>query len=56
MTEKAKIMDAEEIRRALMRIANQMCRTQQGCWGLVIVGIHRRGVPLAKRLAEAFLS
>lgn len=53
MTEKAKIMDAEEIRRALMRIANQIVERNKGVEGLVIVGIHRRGVPLAKRLAEA---
>lgn len=53
MTEKVKIMDEAGIRRALVRIAHEILERNQGADGLVIVGIHRRGVPLAERVAEA---
>ncbi len=53
MAEKVKIMDETGIRRALVRIAHEILEQNRGVEGLVIVGIHRRGVPLAKRLAEA---
>ena len=46
-------MDETGIRRALVRIAHEILEQNRGVEGLVIVGIHRRGVPLAKRLAEA---
>jgi pyrimidine operon attenuation protein/uracil phosphoribosyltransferase len=53
VAEKVKIMDETGIRRALVRIAHEILEQNRGVEGLVIVGIHRRGVPLAKRLAEA---
>jgi pyrimidine operon attenuation protein/uracil phosphoribosyltransferase len=46
------IMSAEEIRRALSRIAHQVLERNQGAADLVLVGVHTRGVPLALRLAE----
>jgi pyrimidine operon attenuation protein / uracil phosphoribosyltransferase len=47
------IMTAEEIRRATARISHEIVEKQAGTQGLVLVGIQRRGVPLAHRLAAA---
>jgi pyrimidine operon attenuation protein/uracil phosphoribosyltransferase len=46
-----RIMTADEIRRAVIRISHEIVEKQAGTSGLVLVGIQRRGVPLAKRLA-----
>lgn len=45
------IMSAQDIRRALTRIAHEIIERNQGCGDLVFVGIYTRGVPLASRLA-----
>ena len=47
------IMTAEEIRRATIRISHEIVEKQAGTEGLALVGIQRRGVPLARRLADA---
>ena len=47
------VMQAEEMQRALVRIAHEILERNQGANGLVLAGIRRRGVPLAKRIAEA---
>ena len=47
------IMTAEEIRRATTRISHEIVEKQAGTAGLVLVGIQRRGVPLAHRIARA---
>ncbi len=52
MREKARIMDAEGIRRAVVRIAHEILERNKGTQNLVLVGIRRRGVPLACRLAR----
>jgi len=43
----------DEIRRAVVRISHEIVEKQAGTDGLVLVGIQRRGVPLARRLADA---
>ena len=48
-----RIMTAEEIRRAVVRISHELVEKHGGVDDLVLVGIQRRGVPLATRLAEA---
>lgn len=48
----AEAMDAEEIRRALTRIAHEILERNKGAEDVVIVGIRHRGVPLAYRLAR----
>jgi pyrimidine operon attenuation protein / uracil phosphoribosyltransferase len=48
-----RIMTADEIRRAVVRISHEIVEKQAGTAGLVLVGIQRRGVPLARRLADA---
>lgn len=52
LNEKSRIMDAARIERALARLATEIVETNQGADGLYIVGIRRRGVPLAERLVE----
>jgi len=52
LKEKARIMDREGIRRALTRIAHEILERNKGTEDLVLIGIRRRGVPLARRLAE----
>ena len=50
--EKACVMDAARINRALSRLASEIVERNRGAEGLVLVGIRRRGVPLAERIAE----
>jgi pyrimidine operon attenuation protein/uracil phosphoribosyltransferase len=45
------ILDTQDISRALTRIAHEIIERNRGVDGLVVVGIHTRGVPLAHRLA-----
>ncbi len=47
------IMTADEVRRAIVRISHEIVERQAGTDGLVLVGIQRRGVPLAERVAVA---
>ena len=47
-----RIMTPEEIRRAVVRISHEIVEKQAGTSGLVLVGIQRRGVPLARRIAQ----
>ncbi len=47
------IMTADEIRRATVRISHEIVEKQAGTAGLALVGIQRRGVPLARRIAES---
>jgi pyrimidine operon attenuation protein/uracil phosphoribosyltransferase len=48
-----RIMTADEIRRAVIRISHEIVEKQAGTEGLLLVGIQRRGVPLARRIADA---
>lgn len=52
LRDKAKIMDKDAIRRALIRIAHEIVEKNKGLEDVVIIGIRRRGVPLAQRLAK----
>jgi pyrimidine operon attenuation protein/uracil phosphoribosyltransferase len=45
------ILDADDIRRALTRIAHEIVERHGGTRDLVLVGMRTRGVPLARRLA-----
>ena len=49
--EKAEIIDGEGLRRAITRIAHEIIEKNGGAKDLVLVGIRRRGVPLARRIA-----
>lgn len=52
LRQKAQILDAEGIRRALVRIAHEIVERNKGTDNLVLIGIQRRGVPLAERLSR----
>ena len=47
------IMTADEIRRATIRLSHEIVEKQAGTDGLVLIGIQRRGVPLAQRIAAS---
>ena len=49
--EKAKLLDAEAIRRAMTRTAHEIIEHNKGVSNLALVGIRTRGAVLAKRLA-----
>lgn len=48
---KAMLMEAEQMNRALSRIAHEIIERNKGIEKVAMVGIRRRGVPLARRLA-----
>lgn len=48
---KAKIMDQQAMDRALTRIAHEIVEVNKGTADVYLVGIQRRGVPLARRIA-----
>ena len=50
LVEKSKIMDAARMKRAISRLASEIVEENQGAKDLYIVGIRRRGVPLAERI------
>jgi pyrimidine operon attenuation protein/uracil phosphoribosyltransferase len=50
--DKSQLMSASEIDRTLVRLANEILERNNGLAGIVLVGIRRRGVPLAERLAR----
>ncbi|HBR58031.1 MAG TPA: bifunctional pyr operon transcriptional regulator/uracil phosphoribosyltransferase PyrR [Blastocatellia bacterium] len=52
LTEKSRIMDGARMKRALSRLASEIVEENQGAEGLYLVGIRRRGVPLAERIAD----
>jgi pyrimidine operon attenuation protein/uracil phosphoribosyltransferase len=46
------VLDARDISRALTRISHELLERNKGAADLVLLGLHTRGVPLAKRVAE----
>jgi len=52
LKEKSQLMSASEIERTLVRLAHEIREKNNGAVDLGLVGIRRRGVPLAQRLAE----
>jgi pyrimidine operon attenuation protein/uracil phosphoribosyltransferase len=53
LREKAQLMSASDIERTLVRVAHEIVERNDGVNGLGLVGIRRRGVPLALRLGKA---
>ncbi len=49
---KGRLMSASEIERTLVRLAHEIVEKSEGSEDLVLVGIKRRGVPLAQRLGK----
>jgi pyrimidine operon attenuation protein/uracil phosphoribosyltransferase len=52
LIKKAKILDADRIRRMIDRMAHEIAERQKDLPELAFIGIRTRGVPLANRLAE----
>jgi pyrimidine operon attenuation protein / uracil phosphoribosyltransferase len=52
LSQRTQVMDAEEIRRALTRVAHEIVEKNRGTEHLALVGIQTKGVPLAHRLAS----
>jgi pyrimidine operon attenuation protein / uracil phosphoribosyltransferase len=50
--ERSRVLDADEVQRALTRIAHEVIERNRGVDGLVVVGLQTGGVPLAARLVE----
>ncbi len=48
----AQLMSASEVERTLIRLAHEILEKNNGSDDLALVGIRRRGVPLAERLAR----
>ncbi|MGD0831375.1 MAG: bifunctional pyr operon transcriptional regulator/uracil phosphoribosyltransferase PyrR [Terracidiphilus sp.] len=53
---KGRLMSASEIERTLVRLAHEIVEKSNGSDGLALVGIRRRGVPLAERLGKLISS
>ena len=49
---KAVLMDEAAVTRALKRISHEILERNNGCKGLCLIGIKRRGVPLAEIIAD----
>ena len=52
LTQKAQLMSGSEIERTLVRLAHEILEKNGGVEGLGLVGIRRRGVPIAERLGK----
>jgi pyrimidine operon attenuation protein/uracil phosphoribosyltransferase len=52
LRQKAQLMSASEIERTLVRLAHEIAEKNGGVEGLGLVGIRRRGVPMAERLGK----
>lgn len=52
LQQKAQLMSASEIERTLVRLAYEIVEKNDGVSGLGLVGIRRRGVPIAERLGK----
>jgi pyrimidine operon attenuation protein / uracil phosphoribosyltransferase len=53
---RAGVFDADDLRRAVTRIAHEIVERNHGAHPLVLVGLYTRGVALAHRLADAIAS
>jgi pyrimidine operon attenuation protein / uracil phosphoribosyltransferase len=49
---KGRLMSASEIERTLVRLAHEIVEKSNGSDDMVLIGIKRRGVPLAQRLGK----
>src|SRR5690349_8831412 len=47
-----KLLSADDIRRAVARLAHEVVERNQGVESLVLVGLRTRGIPLARRLQQ----
>ena len=55
MQKKNQIMDARQVQRTITRMAHEIIERNKGVEDVVLVGIRRRGEPIARMLADAIL-
>jgi len=55
MQKKTQIMDDRQIQRTITRMAHEIIERNKGVEDVLLVGIRRRGEPIARRIAEAIL-
>jgi|ERR1700722_12639615 len=53
VVEKSQLMSAEDMERTLQRLAHEIAEKSGGTANLALIGIRRRGVPIAQRIAAA---
>lgn len=53
---KARLMDENAVDRALTRIAHEILERNAGCDSVALIGIRRRGEPLARSIARRILA
>jgi pyrimidine operon attenuation protein/uracil phosphoribosyltransferase len=46
------LLTADDVRRAIVRIAHEIVEAHRGTKNLMLLGMHTRGLPLARRLAR----
>ncbi len=51
---RSRVMDADDVRRALTRIAHEVIERNAGLDDVVVVGLQTGGVPLARALVDSF--
>lgn len=56
MEYKTIVMDSESLQRSIKRISHEIIERNKGCKDLILVGIKRRGVPLANMIKEFIYS
>ena len=49
---RSRVMDADDVRRAVTRIAHEVVERNAGLEGVVVIGLQTGGVPLARALVE----
>ena len=52
---KAELMDEVAMGRAIKRIAHEIIERNKGTENLVLIGVQRRGVPLAQRIGQIIM-
>ena len=52
IADSSNVLGPDQVRRSLTRIAHELLERNRGAEGVVLVGIHTRGVPLARRLSS----
>ena len=53
MKKKTQLMDEAQMRRTVTRMAHEIIERNKGVEGVALVGIRRRGEPIARMLADA---
>src|SRR5579875_1947231 len=56
LREKGRLLSASEIDRTLVRLAHEIVERNHGATNLGLIGIKRRGIPIAQRLAKTIQS